>query len=252
MSNKQRGLLVITFFVLITMLISACTKSLSSNPIATPTIISTGLFVSPFPSADNPMAMIEQFAQQTAAVQTEEAGGGTSVTPVEAANGTVITPQTGQIETPTPTMILDAGTPTNANKKNNNNNGNNNDSAPTAIAILPGGQYVLQADEFPFCIARRYGIDPSDLMQASGLTNPDIYYAGLKLVLPQNSSWSVADLGPRALQSHPASYAVTGNGDTTVNGVACKFGDVDPSAIITLNNLSGSPSLTIGTVLQIP
>ena len=72
MSNKQRGLLVIFIFVVSTMLISACTQSLSSVPAATPTLIPTGLFVSPFPSVENPMAMIEQFAKQTAAAQTNE------------------------------------------------------------------------------------------------------------------------------------------------------------------------------------
>ena len=106
MSNKKRGLLAIFIFVISTVLISACTQSLSSAPVATPTLIPTGLFVSPFPSAENPMAQIEEFAKQTAAAQTTIANGGTPVTPQAITTGTVITPQS-----PTPGV---PSTPTNA------------------------------------------------------------------------------------------------------------------------------------------
>lgn len=75
MSNKQRGLLAVFVIVVSTLLISACTQSLSAAPAATPTLLPTGLFVSPFPSVENPMAMIEEFAKQTAAAQTVAAGG---------------------------------------------------------------------------------------------------------------------------------------------------------------------------------
>ncbi|MBF8256411.1 MAG: hypothetical protein HW375_1318 [Anaerolineales bacterium] len=81
MSNKQRGLLIIFIFVISTVLISACTQSLSSAPVATPTLLPADLFVAPLPSAENPMAMIEEFAKQTAAAQTTIANGGTPVSP---------------------------------------------------------------------------------------------------------------------------------------------------------------------------
>ncbi len=53
------------------------TLSLSQAQMATSTIIPINLFVSPMPSADNPMAMIEEFARQTSVVQTAVASNGT-------------------------------------------------------------------------------------------------------------------------------------------------------------------------------
>ena len=47
MSNKQRGLLVIFIVVISTVMISACTQSLSTAPAATPTLLPPDLFVSP-------------------------------------------------------------------------------------------------------------------------------------------------------------------------------------------------------------
>src|SRR5512139_2262620 len=102
MRNKQRVSQAIIMFITISTLISACEVSLSSPPASTPTLIPTGLFVSPFPSVENPMAMIEQFAKQTAAAQTAAAGGIT-ITPGTAqvgVTGTMITPQSGASATP--------------------------------------------------------------------------------------------------------------------------------------------------------
>jgi hypothetical protein len=53
------------------------------------------------------------------------------------------------------------------------------------------------------------------------------------------------------LRNHPATYTVSGS-DQTVYGVACLFGDVDPSAIAQANNISPSAALTSGQQLSIP
>jgi hypothetical protein len=45
---------------------------------------------------------------------------------------------------------------------------------------------------------------------------------------------------------------VSGNNDTTIYGVACKYGDVDPATIASNNNLSLSSTLNIGQQLSIP
>jgi LysM repeat protein len=141
-------------------------------------------------------------------------------------------------------------------------------STSTATLAVPGGStttpqpqvppgsnpqtYPLQRDEFPFCIARRYGVDPTALLKASNLTSPDIYYAGLVLNIPSGPAWSVADLGPRSLRNHPATYVVTGNADTSVFGVACKFGDVFPDAIVSANpGITLNSTLTVGQSLII-
>ena len=77
MSNKQRGLLVVFIVVISTVVVSACTQSLSSAPDATPTPLPPELFVSPLPSVENPMDMIQEFAKQTSVAQTTVASGGT-------------------------------------------------------------------------------------------------------------------------------------------------------------------------------
>ncbi|MBL8100980.1 MAG: LysM peptidoglycan-binding domain-containing protein [Anaerolineales bacterium] len=240
MSKKQRGMLAVFIFLISTMLISACTQSLSSAPVATPTLLPDGLFVSPFPSVENPMAMIEEFAKQTAAAQTTVAGGGTPGTPQAITTGTVITPQDGVIPTATPTTTaIVISTPTNAS------------GGQPAATSMPAGvrpnEYVLKVGEYPFCIARRFNVDPDALLRASGLTSPDIYYPGLKLVIPQSGTFP----GDPSLATHPTTYTVVSSTET-LGSVACKFGNVFPEDIATKNNISASASLTAGQQLQIP
>ena len=131
-----------------------------------------------------------------------------------------------------------------------------NYNANTPIASGPKPPtYTLQRDEFPYCIARRFNVDPLDLLRASNLSSPDIYYSGMQLTIPQNSVWSVQDSGPRALQNHPTTYVVTGNADTSVQGVACKFGDVYPDAIVNANSsaeITLNSTLNVGKSLSIP
>ncbi len=109
------------------------------------------------------------------------------------------------------------------------------------------GTYVLQGGEFPFCIARRFDVDISALLSASGLASGGTYYAGTALTIPQGAK---PFNGPRALRTHPAPYTVL-TGDT-VNSIACLFGDVDPRAIIDLNNLDANGTLSVGQQIQIP
>ena len=246
MSNKHRNLLVISIFVIATVVLSACTQSLSSAPAATPTLIPTGLFVSPIANSDNPMAMIEEFAAQTAAAQTATAGGGngTPATAENVASGTgTAVPQTGTVEPPSPTVIVDFSTPTNAN----------NTQQPAAATSVPSGSrpstYTLQAGEFPYCIARRYNVDPDQLLSLSGLTNAQSFSltAGTVLAIPQSGAFP----GDRSLAAHPTTYTV-GSSNETVYSVACKFGDVDPNQIASANGISVSAPLTGGQSLSIP
>ncbi len=246
MSNKQRGLLVVFIFIVSTMLISACTQSLSAAPAATPTLLPNDLFVSPFPSVENPMAMIEEFAKQTAAAQTSVAGGTPGTAQAISTVGTVITPQAGVTSTPgvptsapsTPTNAVPAGlTPLVP-------------SGPTTTPVPAGvrpASYTLQNGEFPYCIARRFNVDPDALLKASGLTSPDLYYPGLTLTIPQSGAFP----GARMLASHPTTYTVASS-DETIYSVACTFGDIDPASIASANGISASANLTAGQQIKIP
>lgn len=243
MRNNKRGLLIIYIFVISTLLISACKQSLSSAPVATPTLLPTGLFVVPLPSAENPMAIIEELAKQTAAVQTTIANGGTPLAPQAITTGTVITPQAGVVSTATP-IVGAPGTPTNAVPATPIVA-----SGPTAAAVAPGTvplDYVLHEGEWPYCIARRFNVDPDALLKASGLVSPDVYYAGLPLKIPQGGSFP----GPRNLMPRPTTYTVAPA--DTIYTIACKFGDVYPENIASANGLSTSAKLTAGQSIKIP
>ena len=242
MSKIRRGALVISIFMISTMLISACTQSLSAAPIATPTLLPTGLFVSPIASVENPMAMIEEFAKQTAAAQTATAG--TPGTPQTIVTGTPGTPQTN-VTAVTVSPAVSNVTPTNVGAITATN------AAPAATSI-PGvrpGTYTLQKGEFPYCIARRFNVDPDQLLSLSGLTTSQAnsLVTGTVLTIPQSGTFP----GNRALTNHPASYTVASS-DETVYSVACKYGDVYPDDIAAKNNISVSAKLTVGQQLQIP
>ncbi|KXK11427.1 MAG: LysM domain protein [Chloroflexi bacterium OLB14] len=239
MSKTRRSVLAISIFMISTLLISACTQSLSSAPVATPTLLPTGLFVSPVASVENPMAMIEEFAKQTAAAQTATASGGTP----QAVTTEVVTTPDPNI-TSVPATVDSNVTPT------NNNVGVT--TAMPAVTSAPGVRpttYTLQKGEFPYCIARRFNVDPDQLLSLSGLTAADAnsLVTGTVLTIPQSGSFP----GNRALTSHPASHTVS-SADETVYSVACKYGDVTPDAIASANNISASAKLTVGQVLQIP
>ncbi len=258
MSNKKRVSLAAVTLIVSATLISACVQPLSTVPAATPTLIATGLFVSPFPSVENPMAMIEEFAKQTSAAQTVAAGGvaitGTPGTPISAATvtGTPATPLTNITNTPGVAPTTDVSTPTNAN-------------AAATTAVVPGvtnlppanstavpagvrpASYTLQYGEFPYCIARRFNVDPEALLSASGLTSPDLYYPGLVLKIPQSGAFP----GERMLASHPATYIVA-TSDETLYSIACKYGDVEPGALASANGLSTGATLSVGQQIKIP
>lgn len=246
MSNKQRGVLAVFILIMSTVMISACTQSLSSAPIATPTLIPPELFVSPFPSVENPMEMIEEFAKQTSVAQTTVANGGTPGTPQAIVTGAAITPQGGTVA-----VTVAPSTPTNAA---------NAVSTTPVVAVTPSGptttpvpagvrpaSYTLQNGEFPYCIARRFNVDPDALLSASGLTSPDVYYPGLTLTIPQSGAFP----GARMLATHPTTYTVSSS-DETIYSIACKFGDIDPANIASANNIASSAKLTSGQQLQIP
>lgn len=257
--NKNKLAMI---FLISVMAISACTQSYSQAPAATPTLIPPDLFVSPFPSVENPMAMIEEFAKgtATAAALTSAVGGGITATPGTPQVTVIVTTPvvTGTPPTFTPTPPTPAVAPVctalacSAGQTLTCTSGNcTGGCGYVCTNIQAGTSYVLQQDEFPYCIARRLDKDPAELLSASGLTSPDIYYVGQKLVIPTGGSWP-ASAGPRSLRNHPDTYTVTGNGDTSVYGVACKYGPVDPGAIAQLNGISVSVSLSIGQQIKIP
>ena len=107
--------------------------------------------------------------------------------------------------------------------------------------------YTVQIDEHPFCIARRFDVNPADLLSLNNITDSTVLFPGMELKIPATGNW---EAGPRSLKEHPTQYTVLA-GDTLYK-IACGFGDVSPNEIMDANQLESADALTIGQVLQIP
>jgi LysM repeat protein len=116
---------------------------------------------------------------------------------------------------------------------------------PTATPGHPS-TYTIHAGEFPYCLARRFNVDPGDLLSLNDLTSGEIIQPGTTLSIPSTGTFP----GTRALQAHPTQYTVAVN--DTFFTIACSFGDVDPSAIAAANGMAITTPLTTGQVLNIP
>jgi LysM repeat protein len=202
----------------------------------------TSLFTNPLPSSNDQMTDLEAFATSTALAKTAAAGGGPTATPSPTPigiGGATITPTVtpiimgGTTITPSVTPIVVGGSTLTPSLTSA--------AVPTVIVNRPA-TYTLQTNEFVFCIARRFNVDPGDLLALNNLVNSETVYAGMVLKIPQSSSFP----GNRALLAHPTTYTVTGYQDTNIYGVACKFGDVDPARIVQAN-----PGLSLGSVLPV-
>lgn len=122
---------------------------------------------------------------------------------------------------------------------------------PTATSIPTDTRpiaYRLQRGEYPYCIARRFNIDPGELLALNGLLNSQSFYAGIVLQLPQTGN---PYPGACRQKAHPATYIVPGSSETMYT-VACQFGDMDPLAIAQANNLPVDSVLYAEQQLNIP
>ena len=117
---------------------------------------------------------------------------------------------------------------------------------PSATPGIPTS-YTLQPGEFPYCIARRFNVNPFELLSINGLTTSSVVRGGTTLRIPQTGNHFP---GERALKSHPTTYQV--DSGENIYMVACKFGDVSPDAIAYANNISAPYTVTAGQTLSIP
>jgi len=250
MVDKKISVRLTAILLLGAILATACTQSYSQAPAATPTLIPAGLFVSPLPTGVDAMQLVADFGTQTA-----EALSGTTATPEAVTttsgtttpmtdtptleSGTFITPLSGSstpiVTTPEPVTVVPMT--------------NTVSAATVSVPVGVPATYTLQQGEFPYCIARRYNVNPDELKALNGLVDSQIVQPGLSLQMPQTGN---PFPGVRALSPHPATYTVTGNNDTTLYAVACLYGDVFPESIAQANNLPLSTVLTAGQQLTIP
>jgi LysM repeat protein len=236
----KRGMTIASTLLLIATLLSACNKPYSQNTAATFTPLpQNSIFGTVGPT--NALGPVEVFATGSAIAQQLTSSPGT---PISGVTATVppagVTPQPGVATAtntalaainPTATLAIPSG--------------------PTATAVPAGSRpatYTLQPGEFPYCIARRFNVDPNEMLQLSGLSDGVLYDPGTVLKIPQTGN---PFPGNRMLRNHPATYTVA-SADETLYSIACLFGDVDPNAIAQVNNIAVNAKLTVGQVLNIP
>lgn len=241
--QPKKYLLVIALAAVV---ISSCTRSASGDSTAVTPFPTSG-FTNPLPTDSEPMNQVQEYATATALAKTAIAGGGQVATPTPTVTngGTTTTPASALPEDIVPSstpLIVPSSTP---------GFGDSGGSTPQPTLPVTGrpATYTLQSGEHPYCIARRYNVDPDELLSLSGLTRDqaDSLAAGTVLRIPQTGSFP----GERALRPHPTTYTVT-SPDETFYSIACIFGDVDPAQIAQANGLALGSPLTIGQTIKIP
>src|SRR5689334_18632202 len=232
MARIKRGAAVASILMLTAVVVSACKTPYSTPPAATITPIGTNsLFETPL-TPDITMSDVANFgtstalassgtpqaiATQTLSVSTQDLSAIATVT-VQGTANPALTSTTATLALPT--------------------------SAP--VGTRPT-EWTLHKGEFPYCIARRFDVDPEALLSLNGLAGGNIFYPNRTLKIPQTGSFP----GTRALRAHTPTYRV-GSSIETVYSIACYFGDVRPEDIVRVNNLaSADVVLTTGQELTI-
>jgi len=122
---------------------------------------------------------------------------------------------------------------------------------PTEVIVIPTltrpAEYTLKEGEHPYCIARRYNLNPADLISINNIVNPQSITPGTTLKIPQTGTWAS---GERALHPHPTTHTVSAG--ETIYSIACYYGDVSPEAIAAVNSLETPYTLSTGQSLNIP
>jgi LysM repeat protein len=210
----------ISFFLLIlaALALGACTRSVSTSPVAEET--------------EDPIESIfSTVATQTALAARDGIGGGEGV-------GTDDPDAIPATSTAAPTSNASPTPEATATRT----------PAPTPELSVPAS-YTLHQGEHPYCLARRFNIDPDALLSANGLneSNATSLSVGTTITIPSGAGTFG---GARALRSHPATY--TASSTDTWYSIACAFGDVWPESIAATNGYTLDDELTSGQQVHIP
>ncbi len=224
---KSRVLILAMVAVLASLLIAGCER-----PAPLPPTVATATSEIPFPLPDNKTLDTSQIGTMTAVAKTPPV---VTVAPTQGQGGQVIenTPIPPQPTEPPPAPVA-TNTPRPVIQ------------VPSATPGRPS-TYTIQAGDTFYCIARRFNLDVSDFLSLNGLGTNSLAQIGQVVKIPQSGTW---DSGDRALKAHPAEYTVVA-GDT-LNRIACRYGDVDPSAILAANGFSSASDIKAGNTINIP
>lgn len=228
---SKKLFVIFALILALTLFVVSCTRSAGPSTLPTQTVAPTRA-IGGEEGTPSGLAVVEQYGTQTvlAAQGVTPGAGQATETPDPAASGTpntfTIVPPTGSASATTPAAT----------------------NPPIVPTVTPGrpATYTLQQGEYAYCLARRFNVDPQDLLDLNGITDSQVLQPGLVLKIPQSGSFS----GTRALHPHPATYTVAVN--DTIYKIACHYGDIDPSSIAAANALTPPYALTVGRVLNIP
>jgi LysM repeat protein len=236
MARIKRGAAVASMLMLIAVVVSACRTPYSTPPAGTPT--SGSLFETPINQTPGiTMSDVANFGTSTALALSGTPG----VVPTQTLS--VSTPDLSATVTPTALASADPAFTSTATLAVS---GTLSTSAP--VGARPS-TYTLRRGEFPYCLARRFDVDPGELLARNNLTTAQAYNLapGTVLSIPQSGSFP----GDRALRAHPATHTVASSTDTLYS-IACFYGDVDPAGIAQANNIAVDAALTTGQPLTMP
>jgi len=235
-TKRKNGFVVFLALLVLMLLITGCTRSYEpiQEALGTPTIEGESDFPEALPS--DMAGVIEAGAQTATALASGESAPPADEGEATATGEAVLTPSTEGPDAATPTAT---GTPPVIATTV---------VPPTSVVGRPA-TYTLKKGEFPYCVARRFNVDPKELLALNNISTAQAqtYQPGLTLSIPQSGA---AFPPPRARHTHPTTYTVPEK--TTVYGVACYFGDVDPADIISNNTIADSDNIAAGTTLSIP
>ena len=217
MSKKLSALILL--ILIGTLALTACQRPASRKPIATPMVIDT--LKTPVPGSTQAIgltmtaqAVVSKLNQPTMMV-TNAAGESVAITPIP--------PTPIPQGTPTPTSL-----------------------PPTPVVTKPA-TWTVHSGESVYCLARRFNVDPNDMLELNKLTEWSMLSIGDVLQVPQTGTWPGES---RMLIPHPDVWKVTAG--ESIYGIACEYGDVYPEAIAAVNGLKEPYNLDNIRELQIP
>jgi hypothetical protein len=211
--------ILIAILILSALVLGACTRSATSAVVDNPT--------------QDPIESIFS----TVATQTALAASGASTGDDAVNDSSTGGSDDGPVPSNTPTTI-----PTNTPQPTATHT-----PAPTSEPGTAPISYTLHEGEWPYCLARRFDVDPDVLIASNGFSDASELSVGTVLTIPTDSG---AFGGQRSLRSHPTSY--TASGIDTFYSIACEFGDLYPASIAEANGKDVGYTPVAGELLQIP
>jgi LysM repeat protein len=123
-------------------------------------------------------------------------------------------------------------------------------TTPTATSV-PGGQieYTVKPGDWIWKIARDYNVDPQDIIDLNGLSNPSDISPGMVLKIPVSGTTTEATAAVQTPVAGGVTHIVQPG--EWIWQIARTYG-VDPQAIINANNLSDPANISPGQELIIP